>query len=73
MANDSEYLNTFQAAQYIGVSDRTIRNLCADRKIKHERINNRNIRFKKEWLDDYLKSIVQVVEPITETKEDFEQ
>ena len=69
MVTDSEYLNTFQAAQYIGVSDRTIRNLCADRKIKHERINNRNIRFKKQWLDDYLKSIVRVVEPREESEE----
>ena len=54
---DTEYLNTKDAANYLGVSDRTVRNLCKARKLTHELLNNRNIRIKKEWLDAYLDSI----------------
>lgn len=54
---DTEYLNTKDAAHYLGVSDRTVRNLCKARKLTHELIGNRNIRIKKEWLDAYLDSI----------------
>ena len=54
---DTEYLNTKDAAHYLGVSDRTVRNLCKIRKLTHELIGNRNIRIKKEWLDAYLDSI----------------
>ena len=58
-----EYLNTLEAADFLGVSDRTVRKLCADKKIKHQRINGRNIRFKKEWLEDYLSSAIETIEP----------
>ena len=54
---DTEYLNTKDAAHYLGVSDRTVRTLCKARKLTHELLNNRNIRIKKQWLDDYLDSI----------------
>lgn len=54
---DKAYMNSKEAAQYLGVSDRTIRNLCKNRKLTHELLNNRNIRIKKEWLDAYLDSI----------------
>ena len=54
---DNEYLNTKDAAHYLGVSDRTVRTLCKSRKLTHESLNNRNIRIKKEWLDAYLDSI----------------
>ena len=54
---DTEYMNTKDAAHYLGVSDRTVRNLCKARKLTHELIGNRNIRIKKEWLDAYLDSI----------------
>ena len=67
-----EYMNTLEAAEYLHLSDRTVRKLCSDRKIRHERINNRNIRFKKEWLDEYLESIITTVEPITMKKENEE-
>lgn len=56
-----EYWNTKQAAEYLGVTDRTVRNLCEQRKIKHRRLSARNIQFTKEWLDDYLSSII--IEP----------
>lgn len=52
-----EYLNTVEAAEYLNVSDRTVRQLCATRQIEHERLNGRNIRIKPEWLDNYLSSI----------------
>lgn len=61
-----EYMGTKEAADYLGVSDKTVRNLCSSRKIKHRRLSTRNIQFKKEWLDDYLKSII--IEP--ENKEE---
>ncbi len=54
---DTEYLNTKDAAHYLGVSDRTVRNLCKTRKLTHELLGNRNIRIKKEWLNAYLDSI----------------
>ena len=59
----NEYMNTVEAAEYLGVSDRTVRKLCADRKIKHQRINGRTIRLKKEWLDEYLSSAIETIEP----------
>ena len=52
-----DYLTSKEAAAYIGVSDRTIRELCTTRQIEHERLNGRNLRFKQEWLDAYLESI----------------
>lgn len=51
------YMNSVEAAEYLVVSDRTIRELCRTRQIEHERLNGRNIRIKKEWLDDYLAKI----------------
>lgn len=63
----TEYLNSVQAGEYLHLSDRTVRTLCKELKIRHERIGARNYRFKKEWLDEYLKSIT--VEPIKEEKE----
>lgn len=57
MASNSEYLNSAEAAEYLHLSDRTVRSLCTDRKIRHERLNGRNVRFKREWLDEYLQSI----------------
>ena len=64
MEESKEYLNTVEAAEYLHISDRTVRTLCTERKIRHERLNGRNVRFKKEWLDEYLKSIT--IEPIKE-------
>ena len=64
MENKVEYLNSMEAAAYLHVSDRTVRTLCTERRIRHERLNGRNVRFKKEWLDEYLQSIT--IEPIKE-------
>ena len=67
MAENSEYITTTEAAEMLGVSDKTIRNLCRDRRIKHERLNGRNIRLTREWVEDYRKSII--IEPIKEEQE----
>ena len=58
-----EYLSPREAAEILGVSDRTVRNLCEQRKLKHRRLSARNIQIKREWLDDYLSSII--IEPET--------
>lgn len=65
------YMNSVEAAEYLRVSDRTIRELCRTRQIEHERLNGRNIRIKQEWLDDYLAKIR--VSPVnnSENKGDF--
>lgn len=57
MTPEPRYLNSKEAAQYLGVSDKTVRNLCKAKKLTHELLGNRNIRIKKEWLDAYLDSI----------------
>ena len=57
MTPEPQYLNSKDAARYLGVSDKTIRNLCKAKKLTHELLGNRNIRIKKEWLDAYLDSI----------------
>lgn len=54
---NTEYLTTKQAAEYLGLSDKTVRNLCAEKKITHRRLSERIIQFKPEWLDEYLNSI----------------
>ena len=51
MTPEPQYLNSKDAARYLGVSDKTIRNLCKAKKLTHELLGNRNIRIKKEWLD----------------------
>lgn len=57
MTLEPRYLNSKEAAQYLGVSDKSVRNLCKAKKLTHELLGNRNIRIKKEWLDAYLDSI----------------
>lgn len=64
MTETSEYITTEEAAEMLNVSAKTVRNLCRDRKIKHERLNGRNIRLTREWVEDYRKSII--MEPIKE-------
>lgn len=66
------YLTSIEAAQYIGVSDRTIRELCRTRQVEHERLNGRNYRFKQEWLDNYLESVRVRPEPQNLTEKEIE-
>ena len=66
------YMNSVEAAEYLGVSDRTIRELCRTRQIEHERLNGRNIRIKQEWLDDYLTKIRVTPVNNSESKGDYD-
>lgn len=67
---NTEWLSTKDAAAYLGVSDRTLRNYCDNRMIKHQRLTQRTIRFKKEWLDEYIDQIT--VNPITQEETENE-
>ncbi len=67
MSETSEYITTKEAAEILNISDRTVRTLCRDRKLKHERLNGRNIRLTREWVEEYRKSII--IEPIKEENE----
>lgn len=64
MPEQGEYITTKEAAEILNVSDRTVRTLCRDRKLKHERLNGRNIRLTREWVEEYRNSII--IEPIKE-------
>lgn len=64
------YLSSKEAAEYLGVTDRTVRNLCERRELEHERLGGRNLRFKLEWLDNYLESVR--MKPILKLKENNE-
>ena len=64
MTETNQYITTEEAAEILNVSAKTVRNLCRDRRIKHERLNGRNIRLTREWVEDYKKSII--IEPIKE-------
>lgn len=65
--SEKEYMTTKEAADYLGVSDRTLRKWCEAQKIRYERLSPRLFRFKQEWLDEYRKSIT--IEP----KKEIEQ
>ena len=67
MTETNQYITTEEAAEILNVSAKTVRNLCRDRRIKHERLNGRNIRLTREWVEDYQKSII--IEPIKEDEE----
>ena len=43
-----------QAAEYLQISRRSLRELCEKRKIAHARLDYRNWRFKKADLDAYI-------------------
>ena len=64
MTETNAYITTKEAAEILNISDKTVRNLCRDRKIKHERLNGRNIRLTREWVEEYRNSII--IEPIKE-------
>ena len=53
----TDYMTTKEAAEYLHISDRTLRKWCEQKKIRYERLSARIFRFRKEWLDEYLQSI----------------
>ena len=55
-----EYLTTEQVAKELNLPARTVRKLCADRKIQFRQITPRRIEIRRDWLEDYLqKSIIK--------------
>lgn len=64
---ESEFLNTEQVAEILGVDKRTVQRLCAERKIRHRRTTPKKIEIKSEWVKEYLDSVT--VHPITESEE----
>jgi excisionase family DNA binding protein len=49
-----EYMDVTEAAEYLRLSERQLRDLCRDEKITHARIDYRTYRFKKTDLDAWF-------------------
>ena len=50
-----------EAAEYLQLPSRTVRELCTRKKLAHARLNYRNFRFRRADLDAYVdKRIVQI-------------
>lgn len=56
-----EYMSTREAADYLHISDRTLRNYIRENKIRYMRMSERIILFKKEWLDEFIEQ--STIEP----------
>jgi hypothetical protein len=60
------WLNLREAAAYLGVSEKQLRNRCRKQTIQHRREGQQGrsragqYRFRKEWLDNYLASMTSV-------------
>jgi excisionase family DNA binding protein len=69
-ANNSKtenWMSAKQSADYIGVTDRTLRNLCKIGKIKYTK-PSKKLMFRKSWLDRYMLGFGKRITP-TERKE----
>lgn len=64
---ENDFLSTEEVADILGIDKRTVQRLCADRKIRHRRTTPKKIDIKREWVDEYLKSVT--VEPVNEMEE----
>jgi excisionase family DNA binding protein len=49
-----ELLTIQDVARIIGTHHNTVRRLCRDRKIRFLRIGGKLIRFRPEWLEDFI-------------------
>lgn len=67
--SENDFLTTAEVAEILGVNRRTVQRLCNDRKIQYRRTTPQKIEIKREWLDEYLKSVT--VQPITELEENY--
>lgn len=65
--NKDDFLSTEEVAAILGVDKRTVQRLCSDRKIRHRRTTPKKIEIKREWVDEYLQSVI--VEPVTEMED----
>jgi excisionase family DNA binding protein len=53
-SNSDGLLDLTEAAKYLKISNRTLRDLCHRRAVSYSKINYRNWRFRKSDLDAYL-------------------
>lgn len=57
-------LNVAEAAEYVGVSTKTIYRALESRDLKHARIGrSKGYRIRREWLDDWIDESVVEPEP----------
>ena len=52
-----------EAAEYLQIPRRSLRELCEKKKISHSRLEYRNYRFRKSDLDAYLESRTVEITP----------
>lgn len=68
---NSEWLNTEQAAAYLGISKPTLYALTSQRKIKFSKPNGNQNFFKREWLDEYMNNgVVKTADEIDQAAAD---
>lgn len=51
---EQAFLTTSEVAEILGVSPRTVRLLCEQRKIQYRQLTPRKIEIRKDWLDSYI-------------------
>ena len=56
-AQPQQWFTLREAGTYGRFGETKLRELVKDRQIKHTRLPSGDIRFKREWLDDYLESL----------------
>ena len=52
----SPYLSLVEAAEYLHLTERQLRDLCREKRITYCRVDYRTYRFKKEDLDEWFES-----------------
>jgi len=57
MNMEGNLLTTREVADRLGVTPRTVRKLCEQRKIKYMQTTPRRIHIREEWLKEYLDSV----------------
>ena len=60
---NKEWLNSKEAAFYLGIEVATLHNYCYQRKIKYQKIGKRS-EFNIEWLKDFRAKNAKVYEPV---------
>ena len=60
--NENKYLTVRQAAEIMGMSIRSLQQLCADRKIRHTRTTGGTLRIRTDWIDEFYQ--LNIVEPV---------
>lgn len=50
------FLTTAEVADKLGISPRTVRKLCEERKIQYRQLTPRKIEIRSDWLDNYIET-----------------